>query len=338
MKIAFTIAALAVVACVSARAQSTYSNGPLVTHPGQGLNGLDVSALDNGAPALNVFGWGASVATNTRVADDFTVPFGQTWTLQTISSFAYQTLGGPPSTITAGNYRIWNASPLAGGTIIHDFSAANQMTATNFTNIYRALISTLGDVARPIMQVDMMGNGITLTAGTYWLDIQFTGNASFTGPWVPPVTTYPTPTHGNAVQNNAGPWVQLIDGVHPQAIPFLLTYTKSFTADITQPGGFGTPVVINDVGTPGMTVLNAATLFQGAYPQGWLFGVDIPFNELSNLIGFGQPFVVTLGGAGTYSVSVPVSFPVQVTAYYVGIEIQGSQLVAVDDAKSLVLQ
>ena len=144
MKQTISIAALALVACGGVFGQQTYSNGPLVTHPGQGLNGLDASALDTGAPLLNIFGWGGSSATNTRVSDDFTVPFGQTWTLQTISGFTYQTNGGPPSTITAGNYRIWNGSPLQGGAIIYDFSGANQMTATNFSNIYRVLITTLG--------------------------------------------------------------------------------------------------------------------------------------------------------------------------------------------------
>jgi hypothetical protein len=325
------------VACAGVFGQSTYSNGPLVTHPGAGLNGLDVSALD-GTMGLTIYGWGAIGISNVRVIDDFTVPYGQTWTLQTISGFTYQTNSGPPSTITHGDYRIWSASPLAGGTILHDHSASNQMTATNFTNIYRTLITALGDVARPIMQVDMNGNGITLPAGTYWLDYTFNGTGA-AGPWVPPITTYPAVHHGNALQFNAAlPWVPLIDGTHPQGLPFLLAYTKSFTADITQPNGPGTAVHIDDVGAPNTTVINVATLFQGGFPNGWLFGVDVPFPELANMISFGAPFVVTLGPTGTFSVQLPLTLPGALTVYYVGIELQGSQLIARDDPKSVVLQ
>ena len=42
----------------------------------------------------------------------------------------------------------------------------------------------------------------------------------------------------------------------------------------------------------------AVTFFPGVYPDGWLFGVDLPLPELQNLLTLGAPFLAPLGACG----------------------------------------
>ncbi len=81
-------------------------------------------------------------------------------------------------------------------------------------------------------------------------------------------------------------------------------------------------VTIADVaGNPGDLALNALTLVQGAYPNGWWYGVDIPVFELTNLILTGAPFFVLLDGTGSYSLTIPGIPPLGgITFYGVGVD------------------
>jgi len=66
------------------QAAPVFDNGTVV-------NGGGLSVLT--APA-STFGFGAQAGSNNRVADDFTVPVGTTWNVQSLSLDAYQT-GAP---------------------------------------------------------------------------------------------------------------------------------------------------------------------------------------------------------------------------------------------------
>src|SRR5258708_7420572 len=86
-----------------------YNNGPLVSNAGAGFGGADASAITAG---LNAFGFavhGSTTSFNNRLADDFTVPCGQSWALGTIRVYAYQTqtVISTTSNIIGANYRIW---------------------------------------------------------------------------------------------------------------------------------------------------------------------------------------------------------------------------------------
>jgi PKD repeat protein len=211
-----------------AAGQVIYSNGPLVTHPGGGAGGADASALE---PTLSTFGFTASNSTPGtvvggvfRVADDFTVPCGEVWGINSISVFAYQTGSTTTSSFQSGNYRIWNGQPGVGGSfIVADHSASNQMTATSWTNAYRVQTTTLMDVARPIMRIDMSGNSIILGPGEYWLDYALNGSIN-SGPFVPPITILGSNVTGNGVQDlGGGVYQPLVSGPVPgfaQGLPF----------------------------------------------------------------------------------------------------------------------
>ena len=87
---------LAVASClalisVPASAQ-LWDNGPLVTDPGGGFSGFDASRLQTGE---NTLGYGHQVASNNRVADDFTVG-GPGWIMDSVTLFAYRTAAPQP--------------------------------------------------------------------------------------------------------------------------------------------------------------------------------------------------------------------------------------------------
>ncbi|MFZ1553126.1 MAG: hypothetical protein WAV53_17145, partial [Anaerolineae bacterium] len=79
-----------------------FDNGPLVTHPGGGFGGADASAVQT-AIGLTIYGAGHQLSANNRVADDFTVPAGETWTINTVTFYAYQTGSTTTSTINHVN-------------------------------------------------------------------------------------------------------------------------------------------------------------------------------------------------------------------------------------------
>lgn len=315
-----------------------YDNGPFVTHPGGGTGGLNASALQS-TLGMTIIGHPAGGAA--RVADDFAVPCNEVRTLASITIFGYQTNSGTTPSISSANYRIWTGPPNAGGTILHDYSATNQMTSVTFSNCFRVVDTNPAAVNRPIMRVVMNGNGIVLTEGTYWIDWQMGGATTLTGPWAVPVTVLGATTTGNALALGSGVWTSLID-VGTQGLAFQVAYTAApascFHLDITQAGGPSTPVTLADSGgTPGLQAFNIATLYQGGYPAGWLFGVDLPLAELTNLLSGGVPWVVTLNGSGAFSITVPVGLPFPVTIYYVGVEFSGAQVIAIDAAKTVTI-
>ncbi len=158
---------------------AVYSNGSLITNPTGGFGGAPISELT--APA-STFGFGATVAANNRLADDFTITDAAGWNINSLSFFAYLTGSTTTSPATAVNYRIWSGgAPGAGGTILYDFSATNQMTGTSWTGIYRVLSTTPTNTQRPIMEMVAAGNSMLLGPGTYWVDFQYAG-VSFTPP------------------------------------------------------------------------------------------------------------------------------------------------------------
>ena len=91
-------------------------------------------------------------------------------------------------------------------------------------------------------------------------------------------------------------------------------------------------------GMPGHQALNVATLYPGAYPAGWLFGVDIPLVELTGLLSQRR----ALGGHARrqrrlrLTVGV-LGLPFPVTIYYVGVEFSGAQVIAADTAKTVTI-
>ncbi|WP_337872838.1 T9SS type A sorting domain-containing protein [Ignavibacterium sp.] len=200
-----------------------YDNGPVVNSPGGGPNGADGSVLQT-ALGLNVLGFAHQQSSNFRVADDFVVPAGQTWTINTASFYAYQTGSTTTSTITGVNVRIWNGQPGV-GTVVFGDTTTNRMSATTWSNIYR-YSDTAPGTTRPLMK-QTVTIGVTLGEGHYWIDWQTSGSL-VSGPWAPPISINGQTNTGDALQYGSGVWNPIIDNgtsQAPQGLPFTLDGT-----------------------------------------------------------------------------------------------------------------
>jgi hypothetical protein len=195
-----------------------YDNGPLITAPGGGFGGADLSALQT---ALGMGTFGFTVNQNPfRLADDFTVPAAG-WQIDTITVFAYQTGSTTTSTFTSATLRIFNAQP-PGGTVIFGDTTTNRLGPTSFSNIYRALDTDPLNNQRPVMANVVTGPGVggPLSAGTYWAEWGLTGSLA-SGPFAPPISILGQTTTGNALQFDGANYNALVD-VGPQGMPFIL--------------------------------------------------------------------------------------------------------------------
>lgn len=197
-------------------AQVLFNNGPLITGIGNGAGGANTSAIE--LPGT-LFGFGCQGNLGNRMADDFTIPAGETWVINQVTTFQYQTGSTTTSTFTGGTLRIWTGTPGTGSVIFGD-DTTNRLTSSAFSNIFR-VSTTLTDTARPIMANTLDVGALTLGGGTYWVDVAFTGSLA-SGPWCPPVT----PGTGNALQSLAGgAFAPALDGAAQKALPFLVEGT-----------------------------------------------------------------------------------------------------------------
>jgi len=208
-----------------AAADLLYDNGPLITTPGGGYQGADVSELQT-AIGETIYGYGHQVAAGNRIADNFEITDPDGWDLDQVVFYAYQTNSGNNSTITAVNLKIWDGYPDdPGSNVVFGDYTTNRLASTSWSGIYRVLDTDPMVTARPIME-DVCDVDVVLPAGTYWIDWQTNGTLS-SGPWAPP-TTYPGEANmpwANALQNVAGAgWAAVMD-VGNDDFPFLVLGT-----------------------------------------------------------------------------------------------------------------
>lgn len=199
------------------------SNGPLVTNPGVGYGGADASAVQSGL-LMTTYGLGFQLTAGNRLADDFTVPSGQTWQVTSFRFFGYQTYSTLASTFTSLNLQIWEGVPgAAGSAVIWGDESTDRLTSTSFSGIYRTLEEDMANQDRPIMFLDA-DVSVNLSAGTYWLDWQADGDSGLSGPWGPPVSILGSTTTGDALQytTTSGSWDPVLDGgtYTAQGMPF----------------------------------------------------------------------------------------------------------------------
>ncbi|MCS6989000.1 MAG: T9SS type A sorting domain-containing protein [Chloroherpetonaceae bacterium] len=275
-----------------------HNNGPLITHPGQGAGGANASIITTGT----TFGFGHSTAAALRVADNFVVPAGQVWRVDSVFFYAYQTGSTTTSTITSVNVRLWRGRPdSAGSTLVFGDTTTNRMIRTRFSNIYRvADANNLTNTQRPIMVQTVNLGGTLLTAGTYWLDWQ-TGGSLASGPWVPPVSIdgQPVVPGANALQRSAAQvWAGLVDGTNPVELPFIL-YGAPVALGPLNPFNLVAPpngaTVATSAGNNAPVTVSWDTSATGATYR-WIFAIDSTgAPTLLSVSTTTNSFTVTLG-------------------------------------------
>ena len=189
-----------------------WDNGPLESQPG--LSILDTTL------GMSTYGFGHQTSSGFWITDEFVIPVGETWEINEITFFAYQT-GSPtnPSTITAVYLEIYSGSPDDPASFpIWGSAAVNVLASSTWTGLYRVTDYDLAGTSRPIM-ASTCHIGTTLTAGEYWLVWQSDGSGA-SGPWAPPITIPGETTTGNGMQNT-GTWAAVVD-VGPQGFPFII--------------------------------------------------------------------------------------------------------------------
>ncbi|OQA64221.1 MAG: hypothetical protein BWY38_03060 [Ignavibacteria bacterium ADurb.Bin266] len=211
-----------------------FDNGPLVTNPGGGAGGADLSALQSGI-GLGTYGFGAQISAGNSVADDFTIN-GSSWNIEELQFFTYQTGSSTTSTINDVRIRIWNGAPNAGGSIVFGDLTTNRLTSTTWANMYRALDTSPTASDRPIMKVVVQFSpALVLGPGTYWVEVSLGGTLA-SGPWAPPVSIVGQTNTGNALQLTSTGWAAAVDGSYPQGIPFIVLGNSGPPCPVQTPG------------------------------------------------------------------------------------------------------
>jgi hypothetical protein len=113
-----------------------FDNGSLVTGFGTGVGGADESVLQTTSLLMTTLGFGHQILNDNRIADQFTIPAGETWDITNITFFAYQTGAPTTSTMTAVHVEIRDAMP-PGGSVVFGDMATNVMSSTAWSGIYR---------------------------------------------------------------------------------------------------------------------------------------------------------------------------------------------------------
>lgn len=194
----------------------------IVTDPGAGAGGFDASVLVTPDTTLGSGHQGA-----VRLADNFTVPAGQIWTITGVVNFGYLTGATAPG-VTASNMRFFNGAPNAGGTVIAGDTTTNLLVAgsNTFLNIYRTTVADIATATTRRIQTwtSTLTAPLVLGEGTYWFDYSNTGSS-----FVPPLQVVPRAggiATGDALQSvdSGVTYTALLDGgsLVAKGIPFQL--------------------------------------------------------------------------------------------------------------------
>jgi hypothetical protein len=220
----------------SAQAATLYSQANIITNPGAGFGGADVSAI---APGATTFGFGAIEGTN-RLADDFTVPAGG-WLVDSVSVLAYVTgtYSSPPSSPFTGiSMNIWSGTPGSGGTVI---SSSSSLLSTNWSGIYRTNTGSTNftNDQRPVMNVVASFPSLSLGQGTYWIDWALTNNKTSNSFVTPVMTASGNLVAGNSLQFTvaSGVWASTTDTGINQVVdlPFAINGTAVNGVAVPEP-------------------------------------------------------------------------------------------------------
>lgn len=197
----------------SSKSSLIFSNGSIITHPGEGFNGADVSAMTDGATTIGFIG---NHELNYSIADDFTLT--GTTQIDSIQFYTIQILvpePAPNANVKEVFIQIYDAAPNAGGQVIWGDMVTDRKKDVIFPNIYRVPGDNLQHNQSPVMRTTAE-IGTSLNAGTYWLEVSVTSIINANPPQnariiLPPVTIVGEPNTGNALWKKNGVWQDMID-------------------------------------------------------------------------------------------------------------------------------
>lgn len=212
-----------------------YDQSELINYPGGGFGGADVSATTGQS-----FGFTCSISSNIRLADEFTVPPGELWLIDSIELFHYQTGSTTSSTIIDLRMQITSGNAPGNNNVVFGDLVTNRLSNTSFAGIYRIQPPNFTFTNRPIMKSSVVTSALALPAGTYWVENMAGGTLSV-GPFTPQRTLGTTHINtGDQYQYNMGAWISALEfntlGSDPQGkgMPFIVygTSIPDFAASV----------------------------------------------------------------------------------------------------------
>lgn len=263
-----------------------YDNGPVVTHPGGGFGGGDLSLLQSNL-GLQYYGWYVDASMSLAVADDFQT--NGTWSVDGFEFFFFHP-GGPLPTIADVRLSIYDGPPPLGALVagspppvVNLLTVAGYEVSMTTTDIYRAPQANPLFGGQQLQRVRILRgtpfvlNSATSASGRYWVrfSLDFTGVTLA----VPAVTTLGIASPGNGLQLNGSAAVQLVDGGVGVAFPFgLFGTSQSAPAAITSLGG-GCGAASTALSVRGATCAGGAVVHEfanaGTFP-GIVIGIGDP--------------------------------------------------------------
>lgn len=209
-----------------------YDNGPYFNQAGS----PDLSILETTTLGMNSLGAGAQFGGGNSVADD--VVLTDAYNITTIDVYSYQTGATAPS-ITAIYLQVYDGDPSGGGSVIWGDLTTDILDDAVSADAFRVSETDLTGRTREIQMVTANTSGLTLPAGTYWIEYSFEGSGT-SGPWAPPIAILGEDTTGNALQNVSTGWVPLTDSgtLTPQGLPFQMYGTPALSVNDNVLAGF----------------------------------------------------------------------------------------------------
>lgn len=170
-------------------AQPIYTNGPFITNPGAHVSGGDVSlAQDVTYPGYTMLG--VNAGPNFRLTDDFFVPVGHIWTVNSATVYAYQ-FGSDGANFTDARVSIWVGQPDFFGSF-KKFNGEDTNVLVSTTPVaYRtaqSFASPFSNTQRRVVALSIAIPDVELTPGQYWLEWHLKGPDATTSVFTPPVS------------------------------------------------------------------------------------------------------------------------------------------------------
>jgi hypothetical protein len=192
-----------------------------------------------------------SYTSSYRFADDFTVPAGRQWRLDTIDLFAYQP-DAAAQPFASLNLEIWSGPPDSPASVrIFGDTLTNRLLSAELTNIYRIFNQTVApappapDTSRRLWRSTADAGQTWLPAGTYWITWQYVPLAT-DGVIFSPAVTIPglrTKPEWNAKVLRLQGWAPALDAAKPdsaadlpQDFPFTLAGVDVCDGDYNRDG------------------------------------------------------------------------------------------------------
>ncbi|MBK8699028.1 MAG: hypothetical protein IPN29_05595 [Saprospiraceae bacterium] len=192
-----------------------YDQSELINYPGLGAGGANVSGSTGQFIGISV-----NISGGFALADEFMVPPGELWVIDSIAIFNYQTGSTTTSTINNLRMQLRKAAAPGSGPIVFGDLTTNRLGGSHFSGIYRVQTPSYTNTTRPLMKSIVSMAALPLSSGTYWIEHQVAGSLA-SGPFSPPRTLGTTHiATGNAYQFDNISWNQIfeldINGNNPQ--------------------------------------------------------------------------------------------------------------------------